>query len=232
MIVCNDLYDYGYYIYQNSDYFKFSVDSILLAEFVKLKNNQTILDLCAGNIPVPLILTSKNKTVKITAVELQKEIYDLGCKSIEKNNLKNIDLVNCDVNNFKTQQKFDVVTCNPPYFKVNKDSMLNENRTKTIARHEVKVNLNDIIDCAYNNLNENGLFYLVHRPNRLIDVIVALENKRFGIRKIVFVQTKNTKKCEFFLLEASKNKKNDPKIEILNIAELKTYKSIFEEVQK
>lgn len=232
MIVCNDLFDYGYYIYQDNEYFKFSIDSILLAEFVKLKNNQHILDLCSGNIPIPLILTSKNKTINVTAVELQKEIYDLGCKSIYHNNLTNIKLINDDVKNIKLEQKFDIITCNPPYFKISNQALINESPIKAIARHEIKVNLNDIIECAYNHLNEKGLLYLVNRPNRLIDVITALENKKFGIREIVFVQTKNTNKCEFFLIEASKYKKSDPKIQIINITNLKTYKNIFTEVQK
>ena len=227
MIECNDLFDYGYYIYQNSNCFKFSVDSILLAEFIKVKDNQTILDLCSGNIPIPLILTSKNKTLEITAVELQKEIYELGQKSIKENKLNNINLINADVTQLNIDEKFDIIVCNPPYFKVNEHSELNENEIKRIARHEVKIKLSDIINCAYNHLKEKGTFYLVHRTDRLIEILNELEKKHFGIRRITFISTKNTMNCQLFLLEASNYKKSDPKITTLNIKNLKSYKNIF-----
>ena len=232
MIECNDLYDYGYYIYQNSEYFKFSIDSILLAEFVNVKNGQTVLDLCTGNVPIPLILTAKNNTLKITAIELQKEIYDLGIKSIEKNELKNIYLINCDIKDFKSEEKYDIITCNPPYFKATSEEVQNKNIVKTIARHEIRISLNDIIDCAYYHLNEKGSFYLVHKPERLIEVINSLETHKLGIRRITFIQTNDLSKCEFFLIEASKYKKSDPKISVINIKELKTYKNIFKEAIK
>lgn len=229
MTRCDDLFDYGYYIYQNSDYFKFSIDSILLAEFVKIKDNQTILDLCTGNIPIPLILTSKNQTLKITAVELQKQIYDLADLSIKKNNIKNIKLLNCNIKNLTDNIRYDIITCNPPYFKINEYSEVNENEIKRIARHEIEVTLDDVINCGYKFLKEKGNFYLVHRAERITEVIILLEKRGFGIRKIAFIQTNNSSKCEFFLLEASKYKKSDPKICTINIKNLKTYKNIFEE---
>ena len=230
MIERNDLFDYGYYIYQNSNYFKFSIDSILLAEFIKVKNNQKILDLCTGNAPIPMILTTKNNTLDITAIEIQKGIYDLAEKSIIENNLSNIKLINSDAKGYKGDQKFDIVICNPPYFKVDEKSELNESIEKRIARHEVAITLPDIIECAYSNLKETGWFYIVHRSDRLIDVINKLETKKFGIRRITFISTNNDTKCELFLLEASKNKKSDPKITTINVKNLKTYKNIFKEV--
>lgn len=232
MIKCNDLYDYGYYIYQDTNYFKFSIDSILLAEFVKIKNNLEILDLCTGNIPIPMILTSKNKTLKITAIELQKEIYELGLKSIDKNSLTNINLLNMNIKDFHCDYKYDVVTCNPPYFKINERSELNENKIKRIARHEIESSLDDIVECAVKHLKDNGTFYMVHRTARLIDVINSIQNAKLGIRRITFIQTTNNSKCEFFLMEASKYKKSDPKINTLNICNLKTYKGLFKEAIK
>ena len=229
MIEYNDLFDYGLLICQNKDYFKFSIDSILLAEFVKVKDNQSILDLCSGNVPIPMILTSKNDTLKITALEIQKEVFDLGIISIKKNHLTNINLINCDIKNYNSNKKYDIITCNPPYFKVQEDSEVNTNKIKRIARHEIMVTLKDIINCAYINLKDKGFFYLVHRTERLIDVINELQNKQFGIRRIVFIITKNTIKSDLFLIEASKCKKSDPKINIINVNGLKTYKNIFEE---
>ena len=117
MIRCNDLYDYGYKIYQETEYFKFSIDSIILAEAVKLKNNYRILDMCTGNAPVPMILSTKNKNISIDAVEIQEEIYELAKKSIHLNHLGDqITLHNTDIKAANFKYKFDVITCNPPYF--------------------------------------------------------------------------------------------------------------------
>ena len=97
----NDLYDYDMYIYQNSKYFKFSVDSVLLAEFVRVrKNAKNVLDLCSGNAPIPLILSKKfGDRIRIDAYELQPEIYELGKMSIRKNSVRNINYYNDDIKN-------------------------------------------------------------------------------------------------------------------------------------
>ena len=230
MIECNDLFDYGYKIYQNSKYFKFSLDSILLAEFIRAKDGDSILDLCTGNAPIPLILTTKNKKIKITAVELQKEIYELASKSISYNKLSNIEILNCDIKDYNPKEKFDIISCNPPYFKVKNQALMNENEVKRIARHEVKLNLEDVIKKGNTLLKETGTFYIVHRVDRLIETIKLLEKYSLGIRRICFVFTKTKSNAEFFLLEASKYKKDDPKVTYLNISDLKSYKGIFEEV--
>lgn len=230
MIEKNDLYDYGYYIYQNKDYFKFSIDSILLAEFVKFKRNDRILDMCTGNAPIPLILTTKCNSLKIDAVEIQEEVYYLAKKSIEKNKLDNINIINKDIKNVDLKDKYDIIVCNPPYFKVNENSILSKNEVKRIARHEVKLNLKEMMDTADKYIKESGKFYMVHRNERLIETIKLFDEHSFGIRKICFVFTKENTKSEFFLIEAIKHKKSDPRITFLNIENIKTYKRIFEEV--
>ena len=228
MIQRNDLYDYGKYIYQNDDYFKFSLDSILLAEFVKFKKGQRVLDICCGNAPVPLILATKEKTLTIEAVEIQKSIYDLAKRSIDESGFSNITIYNCDAKEYIAKEKYDIVTCNPPYFKVTKDSMLNDNVVKRNARHETLIELNDIVRVAKTNLKENGKLYIVHRVERLIDTINLMDQYKFGIRRICFVYTTN-KNAEFFLIEGELNKKNDPKVRSICIEKYKTYKNIFEE---
>ena len=101
----NDLYDYDMYIYQNSKYFKFSVDSVLLAEFVRVrKNAKNVLDLCSGNAPIPLILSKKfGDRIRIDAYELQPEIYELGKMSIRKNSVRNINYYNDDIKNIDSK---------------------------------------------------------------------------------------------------------------------------------
>ena len=113
------------YIYQNDDWFKFSLDSVLLANFVTINlRTKKILDLATGNAPIPMLLTYRTKA-EVYGVELQEEIYNLGQKSIVENDMLNqIHLLNIDVKNTNEYlgfEKFDVVTCNPPYFKTNNE---------------------------------------------------------------------------------------------------------------
>lgn len=224
----NDLYNYGLYIYQNEEFFKFSLDSILLAEYVNAKEGDKILDLCTGNAPIPLILATKYDNIKIDAIELQEEVYLLAQKSIKENKLENIiNVINKDIKNIELEKKYDIITCNPPYFKVDKNSLLNDNKIKSIARHEVAINLPDLIKIVNANIKEKGSFYIVHKPNRLTETISLLENHNFGIRKICFVFTGENKNAEFFLLEATKNMKSDTKITFKNIDTIKDYKNIF-----
>lgn len=226
----NDLYDYGLKIYQNKEYFKFSIDSILLAEFVKFKKGFKILDICTGNAPIPLILASKTKSITIDALEIQNEVYELAKKSIKENNLEKIvNIYNVDAKNFINNGKYDCIVCNPPYFKNEQTSYKNLNRVKKIARHEIAITLEDIFKITKKNISENGSLYLVHRIERMLDVINFCNLYKLGIRKIVLIQTKNNKTTEFFLLEASNYKKNDLKFEVINIQNKETYQNIFKE---
>ena len=126
----NDLFDYGYKIYQDNNYFKFSLDSVILAEFVNIKKNKyKVMDLCSGNAPIPMILNLKyNGQLDISAIEIQNDIYKLGEMSLEYNKIDNINYINADAREYyKThKEKYDVITCNPPYFVVTDEKMLND----------------------------------------------------------------------------------------------------------
>ena len=136
-------------IVQDDDMFSFSVDSMLLADFIKATSKtKKIVDLCCGNAPIPLFLTLKTKA-SIIGVEIQKDVYDLAIESIELNNLTNqISIINDDLKGIYKKigaNQYDIVSCNPPYFKYQDSSLVNDNDIKTIARHEVKLNLEDVI---------------------------------------------------------------------------------------
>ena len=185
-IELNDLFDYDMKIYQNSDYFKFSIDSVLLAEFVNIKKgHNNILDMCTGNAPVPLILSKKYKNINIVGVEIQKEIFDLGLNSVFYNKVNNVSLLNEDVNNIVElyqNNKFDVITCNPPYFIPYSDKLINNNEIKAIARHEIKIDLESIIKVASKVIKNQGYFYLVHRPERIADINILFIKYNFGLK--------------------------------------------------
>ena len=232
MVVLNDLFDYSLKIYQDEDKFKFSLDSLLLAEFTNIKkSDKKLLDLCSGNAPLPLILANKND-IEITGIEIQKEVYDLAVKSINHNNLDSkIEMLNInaiDTKKYFFKNSFDIVTCNPPFFKINENSKLNEKEEKRIARHEVTIKLEEIIEVASYNLKDNGRFYMVHRPERLEEIINHASKYNLHVKAIEFIYSNSEDYAIMVLLKFIKNAKIGVKVgsKIIN-RETKTYQNIF-----
>ena len=204
-------------VYQDTEMFNFSLDSVLLPNFVTLNSKiKNILDIGCGNLPISLILTTKTDA-KITAVEIQKDVYNIALKNLKLNNKGNqIKLVNEDIRELSKKmetEKFDVIVCNPPFFKVKDTSHLNKNDYKTIARHEVTLNLNDIFKISKKLLKNNGVVSLVHRPERLIDIINAMNENNITLKKIQFIYPKQGKDANILLIEGTKN--GNPGVKIL-----------------
>lgn len=234
-IVLNDLFDYtNLKIYQYVEGFKFSLDSILLAEFVKVTSKtKLILDLCSGNAAVPMILSTKTKA-QIDAFELQESIFNLAKKSIDYNKLdKQITLYNSDIkeiDNYKKGKKYDIITCNPPYFKVEDNEHINDTEVLAIARHELKINLEDIFMIASNHLDDKGEFYLVHRVSRLDEIIILGNKYNLNVKNVELIKTKDNGKPYIVLVRCIKNSKLGIKVNSeKNIGNLKTYQNMFKE---
>lgn len=231
--VINDLFDYkNRIIVQDKNNFKFSLDSILLAEFVEKPNKGVkILDLCTGNAPIPLILSTKYSN-SIVGFEIQKDIYDMADESIKLNNCeKQITIINDDVKNVQNYfpgNNFDIITCNPPYFKNNITSLKNQNYIKSVARHEILIDLDTIIKIVRDNLNNKGSFYMVHRTERLEEILSLCNKYALAVKKLVFVTTKEEKEPNLVLIKAVKNGNLGVKITLLtNISKYRTYQNIF-----
>ena len=204
-------------IYQDTEMFNFSLDSVLLPNFVTInKNCKNILDIGSGNAVIPLILTTKTDA-HITGVEIQKESYELGIESINLNNLNDrITFHNMDIKDYYKiceSDYFDVITCNPPFFKVQSQSKFNNTDYKTIARHEVCLNINDLFKIAKKLLKNNGTIAIVHRPERLIEIIEAMKLNNIEPKKIRFVYPKENENSNILLIEGTKNGKPGIKIE-------------------
>ena len=229
-IVKNDLFDYkNRYIYQDKEGFKFSLDSILLAEYSQVKNNMKILDMCSGNAVIPLIISTKTKD-NIVAFEIQKEIAALAKKSVELNGLdEQIKVINDDVNNiakYFNKEYFDIIVCNPPYFK-NNSSIHNKEEIKAIARHEIKINLEQIFKISFEYLKNNGILYMSHRSDRLDEIINIAIKYNLNVKELILVQTKNSD-ISMVLVKCIKNSKNGMKIKVLDVSKCSTYQHIFE----
>lgn len=218
MEVMNDLLDYNNLkIYQNTDMFNFSLDSVLLSNFVTVnKKINNILDIGCGNAVIPLILSTKTDS-NIVGVEIQKDVVELAIKSVKYNNLtKQIKIINDDINNYaknKDSEIFDVITCNPPFFKISENSNLNDNVYKTIARHELKLNLSDVMKVSKKLLKNNGHLAIVHRPDRLIDIILLMKENGIEPKKIRLVYPGHKKNANILLIEGVKN--GNPGLKIL-----------------
>ena len=203
-------------IIQDTDMFNFSLDSVLLPNFVTLnKNTKRILDIGCGNAPIPLILSTKS-SAKITGVEIQSVVYDMAVESVKINNLEDrINIVNDDINKFYKKcdtDTYDVITCNPPFFKYIETSNINKNDYKTFARHEIKLNLSQIFQIARKILKNNGNIALVHRPERLIEIIEEMKKNNIEPKKIQFVYPKPGEEANILLIEGTKNGKPGLKI--------------------
>ena len=210
MEVLNDLVNYsGLKIYQNTDWFLFSLDSVLLPNFVTLnKNIKTVMDLGTGNAPIPLILSTKTNA-KIIGIEVQKDLYELAKKNIQYNHLEEkIEIYNLNIKNLKehfSPDSMDVITCNPPYFKITEQSNLNEDIHKVIARHEKMVTLEDVIQISKYLLKNNGVMALVHRTDRFLDILRLCSQYGMEVKKIRFIYPKLQTESNMILVEARKN---------------------------
>lgn len=233
MKVINDLFDYeNLKIVQDSEVFKFSLDSLLLAEFVdSVDNSKTILDLCTGNGVIPFVLSYYLKN-KIVGFEIQDTIYEMAVQSVQLNHLEEqVEIIHDNVIHIRKYfpgNNFDVITANPPYFKYQESSLINQNEQKAIARHEIFLSLEELFQVVKYALKENGVFYLVHLPERLEEILALCEKYKLVAKKIQFVYTKEKYNASIVLIKCVHYAKNalvvSPPLYIQNY---KSYKNIF-----
>lgn len=212
MIVRNRLLNYDdCYIFQDTEYFKFSLDSVLLANFVTInKRDKKILDLATGNAPIPMLLTYRTNA-KIYGVEIQRVIYNLGIISISENNMKEqIKLINDDAKNLINKfdsDTFDAITCNPPYFKTDDNRFKNNNFVKSLARHEDTLNLDDVFAISRKLLKNNGRIALIHRTERFVEILNTMKKYNIEPKMVRFIYSKENKNSNLVLIEGIKNGK-------------------------
>lgn len=229
----NWLFDYtNLKIYQYQEGFKFSLDSILLAEYADIKkNDQKIIDLCTGNAVVAMVLNYKYQK-KIVGVEIQKEIAELARESIAVNQMENdITILESNVKDLKNYfpgNNFDVVLSNPPYFKFHNQKYVNINEVKSIARHEIHITLEEIIAEASFLLKEKGRFYLVHIPERLDEIVLYSKKYNLALKQMQLIYSDIHKEPVIVLATLVKNGKNGCKIgPVISIDGLSTYQNLF-----
>ena len=195
-------------IIQNINGFCFGIDSVLLSDFAKdIKKNTTILDLGTGTGIISILLCGKTNLGKIFGIEVQKEVADMAKRSSILNNLQDkFEVLNLDIlelENYFKGKKIDSIVTNPPYKKVG-TGKINEIESKKISRHETTANLEDFIRVSSKLLKNNGSFYMVHRPERLPDIIEFLRKYKIEPKKIRFVQPSINKAPNLILIKGIK----------------------------
>lgn len=203
----------GYKLIQKKDGFRFSVDAVILSDFFSPTRKGKILDIGCGNGIIPILLYSKGKGEEITGVEIQEENCELALKNVKLNNLEEyIKIENDDVKEYPKGNTFDYIISNPPYMEVDgkKQNILS---CKSIARHELTLNLYDLIRNAKRLLKPVGSITLVHRSYRFTDISRILEDCGFSLKRVRFVYYSKDRNSNLVLVEAFKGKKCKLEIE-------------------
>ena len=204
-------------IIQDKKGFCFGIDSILLTDFAKeIKENSKVLDLGTGTGIIATLLCEKTKLKEIIGIEKQKEVFEMAKKIIKLNKLENkFKIINEDVKNLVQKfekNTFDAIVTNPPYKKKG-TGIKNEEEKKIMARHETTATLEDFIKTSKDLLKDKGEFYMVHRPERLVDILALMRNYKIEPKILRFVYANEKSEPKLILIKGIKNAKPFLKIE-------------------
>lgn len=203
-------------IIQSPTIFSYSLDAVLLANFTYVPINKgSMLDLCTGNGVIPLLLAKRTKG-SITGLEIQKRLANMADRSVKLNGLEEkITIIEGDLKERHEglkQSYYDVVTCNPPYFATPNKTEHNQNEYLTIARHEVCCTLEDVVKACKLYVKPGGKVSLVHRPERLVDMLTLFRKYNIEPKRIRYVYPKVDKSANTILLEGIRDGKSGLKV--------------------
>ena len=212
-LLCKDMH-----IVQNKKLYTFTSDAVLLANFIKAKKTDKVVDLCSGSGVVGILFYAKNEC-DMTLVELQKQMFLMSQKSLTLNNIEDkVKIYNCSVqDSYKIlgQEKFDIVLCNPPY---KKPQNHNVTETKEIAmcKYELMLTFEELCVSVSKLLRFGGKFVFVHDTSRLTEIISTLKKYHLEPKKIEFCFPKNKQESNVVLIEAVKGGKEGCKVTKIN----------------
>lgn len=195
-------------IIQNKKWFCFGMDAVLLSDFVEFKKDATVVDLGTGTGIIPILLYGKRSPKKIYGIEIQTEVAEMAKRSIELNKIEeHIEILNIDMKKIEehiNKNSIDVIVTNPPYVE-NNGGLINPLDKKAISRHEITINLEDVIRISSSLLKQYGQFYMVHRPQRLVDIISLLRKYNLEPKKMRFIHPREGEQPNMVLIKAVKS---------------------------
>lgn len=196
------------YLIQKKQGFRFGVDAVLLSHFANIKNKHRVIDLCTGTGIVPFLVYGKYKPKEVIGIEIQEDMVEMANRSSKYNEISDrVKFLNADLkdlNLLKTLGTFDVLTVNPPY-KLNNSGILNPDDKLAIARHEILCTLEDVIIAARKLLKDNGRIYMVHRPERLIDIFELMRKHKIEPKRVQMIQPNINKAPNIVLVEGQRD---------------------------
>jgi tRNA1Val (adenine37-N6)-methyltransferase len=204
-------------LYQSKTGYRFSVDSLLLYDFVNLKKINNIADLGAGSGIIGILLAKKYPDANITLFELQDSLTRLAEENVVQNCLEDrVKIVRCDLRTLSTipftPRNYDLVVSNPPFRRI-KSGLLNLKEEKAIARHEIKLRLNELVNAASFLLKAKGRFCIIYHPCRLSELIYTLKKREIEPKRLRFVHSNISSEAKMILLEAVKKGKGGMKVD-------------------
>jgi tRNA1Val (adenine37-N6)-methyltransferase len=204
----DDLQLGGIYVIQKKDAFRFGVDAVLLANFARIKRGMNVIDLCTGTGIIPFILAGKTEASFITGIEIQEEMVEMANRSTKYNNLtRRVRFINGDLKDttlLKELPRVDIVTVNPPYKLLN-SGIINTNDKNAIARHEICCTLEDVIIACRLLLKDNGRMFMVHRPERLADILCLMRKHKIEPKVIRMIHPNTKKAPNIVLIEGQRD---------------------------
>lgn len=204
----DDLQLKGLHLIQKKSGFRFGVDAVLLADFANVKRKHKVIDICTGTGIIPFLLLGKYEPESIIGLEIQDDMVEMAERSVKLNGVEEkISFVNGDLKDKKLLSelgRFDVLTVNPPY-KLNNAGIVNPDDKLAIARHEVLCNLEDVIAAAKKLLKDNGRMYMVHRPERLIDIFELMRKYNIEPKRVRLVHPNSKKAPNIVLVEGQRD---------------------------
>lgn len=189
----------------------FGIDAVLLSDFAKeIRNNSQVLDLGTGTGILSILLTAKTNLKKIYGIEIQEEVANMAKRSVELNQLQEkVEIINKNIKDLKNifeKNSMDAIVTNPPYKKLD-TGKTNEKENKYIARHEVTASLEDFIKISFDLLKDKGSFYMIHRPERLAEIIYTLKKNKLEPKRMRFIYSNIEQEPKLVLIKAVKNAK-------------------------
>lgn len=200
----DDLQFEGLRLIQDSEGYCFTSDSVLLANYVKCPKSAKVVEFCAGSGVISVLLTKKQHPKQIHAFEIMEEPYRLFLKSIELNGLG--DIISAHNLPLEEWSKVlpsgyaDVVVVNPPYLEKREDNPALSQ--KNVAVNELLTNLDSVIKSASEVVKFGGKLYMIHRTDRLVDVLVTLRKYKLEPKRLKIVYPKQDAEPVVFLVEA------------------------------
>ena len=212
----DDLQLGGLGLIQDPDKFCFGVDAVLLSDFAKVRQGETVLDMGTGNGIIPVLLAGKTEGKHFTGLEIQADTAEMAQRSVRYNHLEDrVEIVTGDIKEAATIFKpafFDVITTNPPYM-LAEHGLRNPDDRKAIARHEVLCTLDDIIRESARTLKAGGRFYMVHRPFRLAEILTAMCEAKLEPKRMRLVYPYVDKEPNMVLIEGIRGAKSRMTVE-------------------